>query len=148
MLRSLTKTWGLAGVRAGYLLATAGLVEEFGRAQPRWAVSSIALEACIACSEPAAVAEADAWAGELAADRQYLLNRLAGCAGVNVLPEPAASFVLLRTRRPEPWIRLRGHGLATRRGDTFPGLGPHWLRIAVRDRTVTDQLVAALEQCA
>jgi histidinol-phosphate aminotransferase len=33
---------------------------------------------------------------------------------------------------------LRRRGFAVRRGDTFPGLGPDWLRIAVRDMATSD----------
>ena len=40
--------------------------------------------------------------------------------------------------------RLRAAGFAVRRGDTFPGLGPDWIRIAVRDRATNDRFVAAL----
>jgi histidinol-phosphate aminotransferase len=39
---------------------------------------------------------------------------------------------------------LRGKGFAVRRGDTFPGLGPDWLRIAVRAPEVTDALLTDL----
>ena len=42
--------------------------------------------------------------------------------------------------------RLRAEGIAVRRGDTFPGLGPEWLRLAVRDRTATDLLVDRWQQ--
>jgi histidinol-phosphate aminotransferase len=31
-----------------------------------------------------------------------------------------------------------------RRGDTFPGLGADWLRLAVRDTATTDAFVATL----
>jgi histidinol-phosphate aminotransferase len=40
--------------------------------------------------------------------------------------------------------RLRELGFAVRRADTFPGLGPEWLRVAVRDRDTTDRFVNAL----
>ena len=39
---------------------------------------------------------------------------------------------------------LRQRGYAVRRGDTFPGLGPDWLRITVRDRASNDVLLETL----
>ena len=35
---------------------------------------------------------------------------------------------------------------AVRRGETFPGLTPDWIRIAVREPEITDQFVAALRR--
>lgn len=48
VIRSLTKTWGLAGLRVGYLLAAPGIVARLAAAQPLWAVSTPALAACVA----------------------------------------------------------------------------------------------------
>ena len=42
-------------------------------------------------------------------------------------------------------LELRERGYAVRRGDTFPGLGPDWLRIAVRDTATSDSLLKAWE---
>ncbi|MFZ5850174.1 MAG: aminotransferase, partial [Actinomycetota bacterium] len=41
---------------------------------------------------------------------------------------------------------LRARGYAVRRGDTFPGLGPDWLRVAVRPPSVSDAFAAALAE--
>ena len=41
-------------------------------------------------------------------------------------------------------VRLRERGFAVRRGETFPGLGADWIRIAVRDEETTDTLIKTL----
>ncbi|MEC4020960.1 Rv2231c family pyridoxal phosphate-dependent protein CobC [Streptomyces sp. H27-D2] len=147
VLRSLTKTWGLAGLRIGYVLAGPETIAALERAQPLWPVSTPALTAAEATCEPAALAEAEAAAATVAEDRAHLLDRLAEFASQGVrAAEPAAGpFVLVRL--PDAVgvrARLRGLGFAVRRGDTFPGLGPDWLRLAVRDRATTDRFAEAL----
>ena len=144
VIRSLTKTWGLAGLRVGYVLAAPGLVERLRDAQPLWPVSTLGLIAAKACSTPEAVAEAASHALQAVADRAYLLDRLSELPGVTVPAASAAPFVLVHVAGADR-VRslLRDRGIAVRRGDTFPGLGPDWLRVAVRDRAATDQLIQA-----
>lgn len=149
VIRSLTKTWGLAGLRVGYLLAAPGTVRLLAAAQPLWAVSAPALTACVATASPAALREAGEWALNLAAERAHLLRRLARVAeasvgGLRVVPDAAASFVLLDTLVADVRARLLGRGFAVRRGETFPGLGPGWIRVAVRDTGTSDWFTAAL----
>ncbi|MEV5242258.1 Rv2231c family pyridoxal phosphate-dependent protein CobC [Streptomyces cinnamoneus] len=145
VLRSLTKTWGLAGLRIGYVLASPGTVARLERAQPLWPVSSPALAAAEACSAPAALAEAAHAADRIASDRSHLQLRLAEFPQVTVCGPAAGPFLLIRVAGAGAVrSRLRGLGFAVRRGDTFPGLGPDYLRLAVRDRATTDRFVAAL----
>jgi histidinol-phosphate aminotransferase len=147
VLRSLTKTWGLAGLRIGYVLAAPETIEALRRVQPLWPVATPALAAAVAVCEPAALAEAASAADRIAADRDRLLDRLGGIEGVEVSTPAAGPFVLLRL--PDGLAvreRLRALGFAVRRGDTFPGLGPDWLRVAVRDPEVTDRFAVALEK--
>jgi histidinol-phosphate aminotransferase len=144
VLRSLTKTWGLAGLRCGYLLGPAALVARLGALQPLWPVSTPALAAIEACCAPDAVAEASGWAAAIADDRKALLAALDEL-DVEVVPDPAASFLLLR--HPGDlgvWRRLRAAGIAARRGDTFPGLDSRFLRVAVRTPEVSAVFAAAL----
>ncbi|WTW92885.1 Rv2231c family pyridoxal phosphate-dependent protein CobC [Streptomycetaceae bacterium NBC_01309] len=146
VVRSLTKTWALAGLRIGYLLAPSDLVRRCAEAQPLWSVSTPALVAAEACSGPDALAHASASAVTLATDRAFLVERLRAIPGVRLPVEPRASFVLAHV---EDGLKvrelLRERGFAVRRADTFPGLGPDWLRIAVRDRATTTAFTAALE---
>jgi histidinol-phosphate aminotransferase len=143
VVRSLTKTWGLAGLRVGYVVAEPALVDRLRAVQPHWPVSAPALEACVACCEPAALREAREWAAQLATQRATLRALVGDVPGV----EPAASFVLLRTDRPRIWEPLREKGFAVRRGDTFPGLDAHWIRVAVRDDSTSAAFAHALKEC-
>ncbi|MCQ8189049.1 Rv2231c family pyridoxal phosphate-dependent protein CobC [Streptomyces rugosispiralis] len=148
VLRSLTKTWGLAGLRIGYVLAEPDTIAALERVQPLWPVSSPALAAAEACCTPSALAEAARAADRTAADRAHLADRLAELAEsaeVRVCGPAAGPFLLIRVVGAAAIrTRLRELGFAVRRGDTFPGLGPEWLRLAVRDRATTDRFVIAL----
>ncbi|MGZ4491341.1 MAG: cobyrinate a,c-diamide synthase [Nocardioidaceae bacterium] len=145
VVRSLTKTWSIPGVRAGYLLADPGTVTALARQQPPWSVSGTAAAAMVACSTDAARAEAERRAREGAGHRAVLREGLAA-HGLPVTGHPATPFVLVRVP-PSLRAELRARGFAVRRGDTFPGLGPGWVRIAVRDPETTGALLAAVEDC-
>jgi histidinol-phosphate aminotransferase len=144
VIRSLTKTWALAGLRVGYLLAAPDVVTLLAAGQPLWPVSTPALTACVATATDAALHEVTEWAGVLAAQRAHLLGLLGGIDAVRVVPDPSASFVLLDTPRADVRSRLQREGFAVRRGETFPGLGPGWIRVAVRDAETSDRFAAAL----
>jgi histidinol-phosphate aminotransferase len=145
VVRSLTKTWGLAGLRVGYALGPAGLVAAMATRQPHWPVSTPALTALRACTTPAALAEADAAARELGRHRAALLDALP--PGVEVVADPRSSFVLLRVPRgAQVRQALRDRGWAVRRGDTFPGLTPDHLRVAVRDPETSRAFADALAE--
>jgi histidinol-phosphate aminotransferase len=147
VLRSLTKTWGLAGLRIGYLLAAPDLVTRLAAVQPLWPVSTPALAAAAACATPEAVAAERDIAVALGHDRDHLIATLRTVDGVTIHGRPRGSFVLFRLAGADKArVALRERGYAVRRGDTFPGLGADWLRVAVRDRATTDGFVDALRR--
>ncbi|WP_374194787.1 Rv2231c family pyridoxal phosphate-dependent protein CobC [Streptomyces sp. VRA16 Mangrove soil] len=149
VLRSLTKTWGLAGLRIGYVLAEPEIVAALERAQPLWPVSSPALVAAEACVSERGVAEAAAAARVVAGDRAHLVGLLGELAGYGVRVAGPAEGPFLLVRVPDAGVvreRLRGAGFAVRRGDTFPGLGADWVRVAVRDQATGAAFVAALRE--
>jgi histidinol-phosphate aminotransferase len=145
VVRSLTKTWGLAGLRVGYALGPAELITQLAAAQPQWPVSVPALAALTACTTPAARAEAEDAARSLEHWRSALLAALP--PAVEVVGEPRSSFVLLRV--PDGLAvrqELRRRGWAVRRGDTFPGLSTDHLRVAVRDPETSAAFAVALAE--
>ncbi|MEU8864390.1 Rv2231c family pyridoxal phosphate-dependent protein CobC [Streptomyces umbrinus] len=149
VLRSLTKTWGLAGLRIGYVLASPETITELERAQPLWPVSTPALAAAEACMTPRALAEQDHAARRVAIDRAHLVAGLREFAsdGVRVAEPAEGPFVLIGLPGAAAVrARLRRLGFAVRRGDTFPGLDDTWLRLAVRDRATVNRFLQALDQ--
>lgn len=145
VLRSLTKTYALAGLRVGYALGDPALLARLAHGRPHWPLGLLQLTALRACSTPAAQAWAQEEARTIAAERTHLAAALTA-AGLTVVGEPRAPFLLLHHPRGEELReRLRRSGIAVRRCDTFPGLGPGHLRVAVRGGDTAARLVAAVE---
>ncbi|HEY2044334.1 MAG TPA: Rv2231c family pyridoxal phosphate-dependent protein CobC [Jatrophihabitans sp.] len=146
--RSLTKTWGLAGLRIGYLLGDRDLIRRLARVQPHWSVSSPALAAAVACMSEEAQVVTGIRATALVRQRSELRDALYD-RGFEVPDISHGPFLLTRHRdRPSLHSELRQARIAVRRADTFPGLGPGWVRIAVRDETATQTLLAAIDATA
>ena len=131
VLRSLTKTWALAGLRVGYALGAPEVLARLSAGRPHWPLGTLQLEAIAACCSPAAVDEARAGAQQLAHYRAEMASALAGL-GLEVV-DGSAPFVLFAV--PDAALvrkRLKANGIAVRRCDTFIGLGDNFLRVAVR----------------
>ena len=145
VLRSLTKTWSLAGLRIGYLLGDPGVLARLSSPRPHWPLGTLQLEAIAACCEPEAVAAAEAEAERLAVTRSAMVTALTGL-GLDVV-EGTAPFVLFAA--PDTQIlrkHLHAKGIAVRRCDTFVGLGENHLRVAVRSEwpVLVDAIAEAL----
>jgi histidinol-phosphate/aromatic aminotransferase/cobyric acid decarboxylase-like protein len=141
VIRSLTKLWSLAGIRAGYLLGPADLVARLEAQRQPWSVNTLAcaaLEVCAADAEtPARVA------AEVADARSRLLASITEL-GVRTWPA-AANFLLLELDDGAGIVdELRLAGIAVRPCSSFPGLDERYVRIAVRTRPDNERLVAAL----
>lgn len=144
VLRSLTKTWALAGLRCGYVLGHPELLARLGHGRPHWPLGTLQLEAVTATAEPAALAEAEQRAREIADERAAMVERLTAI-GIEVHTPAHGPFLLLRLADGELARKhLAEQGIAVRRADTFPGLGPDHLRVAVRGSADVDRLVEGL----
>jgi histidinol-phosphate/aromatic aminotransferase/cobyric acid decarboxylase-like protein len=143
VLRSLTKLWSLAGIRAGYLLGPAELVERLAANRQPWSVNAVAcaaLEECAADGDtPARVAE------QVAVQRDGLVAGLERL-GVKTWPS-VANFLLLELDDGDRVVAsLRERGIAVRPCSSFPGLDSRHVRIAVRTEADNRVLLAALEE--
>jgi histidinol-phosphate aminotransferase len=131
VLRSLTKTWALAGLRVGYALGPRDVLDRMTSRRPHWPMGTLQLEAITACSSPKALAEAERGAQRLTALRDAMAVGLTSI-GLDVI-DGCAPFVLFTV--PDAQLmrkHLDGKGIAVRRCDTFVGLDGEYLRAAVR----------------
>jgi histidinol-phosphate aminotransferase len=145
VLRSLTKTWALAGLRVGYALGAPEVLERLTARRAHWPLGTLQLEAIAACCAPAAVAEADAGARRLAQLRAEMVEGLTA-VGPKVV-DGCAPFVLFSVPDAELMRkRLDAKGIAVRRCDTFVGLDGQFLRAAVRPdwRALVDAVAEVL----
>jgi histidinol-phosphate aminotransferase len=145
VVRSLTKLWSLAGIRAGYLLAPPATARALRAARQPWSVNGLACAALAAWATEGSK-HAAPMVQELATTRERLATALAVLPGVRVWPS-AANFVLLHV--PDGPAVLKGlasRGIAVRPCASFPGLSQDHLRIAVRDPADNQRLLDAFHE--
>lgn len=145
VLRSLTKTYGVAGLRVGFVAGDASLIAELEAHQTPWSVSAPAVDATVACCQPEAAAHAERLREDLPERRLDLVTKLEAL-GLHVVAS-RAPFVLVDTSPVAGGsVReaLAEQDIAVRRGESFPGLGPQWIRVAVRDADRHQRLADAL----
>lgn len=141
VLRSLTKSLGIPGIRAGHLLGPPELVAQLAARRQAWPLNALALAALSAWTQrdaPTAVL-----AERYAVLRERFVTALERLPGVEVVPG-AANFVLVRVPDgPRVRAALETHRTAVRPTSDM-GLGEHHLRVAVRDEPAQDRFLAAL----
>jgi histidinol-phosphate/aromatic aminotransferase/cobyric acid decarboxylase-like protein len=135
VLRSLTKAYSIPGLRAGYLIAPAELVERLDSLRQAWPVNTLALAAMTAWANRP---QDDAIPVQVARQREDLARALEA-RGLHVYPS-SANFLLVKTP-PGTVERLREQRIAVRPTIDL-GLDEQHIRVAVREDA--DRLLAAL----
>lgn len=138
LLRSMTKEYGLPGLRLGYLLGAPNLVARVAALQPPWSVSGPAQAAGLA-----ALADEDhlRWSLVETARAAARLKQELRELGLAIVPSPMHYF-LVKVGEAARWRReLMAHGCLVRDATSF-GLVTH-LRIGARRPSDNELLVAA-----
>lgn len=146
VLRSLTKSFALAGLRLGYLVARAELVERVSRWQPPWSVNALAQLAAVECAGRADHLRRTR--GYLRRERRLLERALGGFPELEPLPS-AANFLLVRLRGVSAAglsAELARRGVLVRDCSGLPGLRGEFIRVAVRRRRENLRLISVLRE--
>ena len=140
LVRSMTKEHALPGLRVGYALGAASLIDRINARRPSWMVSSLAEAAIVeACAQRDYVTEVRAF---LLENRQALFEACAA-VGFHVVPS-TTSYFMMRVRDADAFRErlLARHGIAVRSCTSF-GL-PDYVRIAACGPDKRPRLIAAL----
>ncbi|HEV2772036.1 MAG TPA: bifunctional adenosylcobinamide kinase/adenosylcobinamide-phosphate guanylyltransferase, partial [Thermoleophilaceae bacterium] len=144
VVRSLTKSLAIPGLRAGYAIAAVPLARRLRDVRPPWSANALALTALTAVARrPAALAAA---ATRAEAERSDLAARIASIAGVRLWPG-AANFCLIEVADgPRVVEVLRSRSIAVRPAASFPGLSSGHVRLTARGPAENERLAEALEE--
>ena len=149
ILRSLTKSFGLAGLRVGYACCNPSIVENLKRYRIPWNVNGLAQAAGIAAlSDSAHLKRTRAI---ISRERSFLHEKLRRLEPMVPLNSDVNFFMLNLGRKDSTKFRdtlLEKTGVLVRDCSTFAGMDSHHARIAVRTRTENLRLLRALEVVA
>lgn len=149
VLRSMTKFFGLPGLRAGYVIGPASHVEAMKKQQTPWTVNALVQKAAAAAlKDKGYIARTRAY---VAAERECLRSALNKIPGLTAF-ESAANFLLvfldgtIGFGSTELRRRLIPEGVLVRDCNSFHGLGDRYIRVAVRKNNENKALVEALKR--
>ena len=139
VLRSLTKSHGLAGLRLGYLIGAAGVVEALGQAQPPWSVNAFAQAAGVAAlGDDTHVTEGRRLARRARTMLVDGLERL----GLTCVPSRASYWLVKVGDGRQVRDEMLRRGILVRDAGSF-GL-PAYIRVAARPIDECERLLAVL----
>ena len=150
VLRSLTKSFGLPGIRAGYAVAHPRIIDALYRVKVPWSTSGMAEVAGAAALRDAERILREA-RNIIRRETPYVIERLSGASGVSCY-DTDANFILVRTGRDSAALQKEladTHGILVRDCSDFRGLGGRGhIRVAVRGRRDNAAMADALLEAA
>lgn len=147
MLHSLTKEYGIPGLRIGYVIGNASLLDDLRRQRMPWAVNQVAIDAAYYL-----LAHSDEYEFDLSAlmsERERVSRQLMAIGGVIVWPSDTHILLCQLTIGKASALKeylVREHGILIRDASNFAGLGPNYFRIAVQTPEENDELIEAIKQ--
>lgn len=146
VLRSLTKFYGLAGVRAGYGLSSKRLIETLQARQEPWSMNGIAQALSIAALRDENFRiQSLRWFEE---ESRWFCEGLSALEGFQVFPSRANFFLIKAAdKNARDLYRFCGEkGFYIRTLENFPGLGDSFFRLSIRKRAENERILTLLKE--
>ncbi|MBM3253758.1 MAG: threonine-phosphate decarboxylase [Candidatus Omnitrophica bacterium] len=149
IIRSLTKFFGLPGIRLGYFVGNPNLINTLSRHQYPWAVNSLAQATGMAVIQDYEYIKKSK--EFIATEKAFLFERLKNLKNLSVY-YPSANFILCKLEGQKNINAgrladsLARQGIMIRDCSNFRGLDNRFFRIAVRKRKENLRLVSNLKE--
>jgi threonine-phosphate decarboxylase len=147
VLRSLTKFYGLPGLRVGYTVAAPTVIQQLHNELPPWSVNVMGQVAALAALHDTVHTKKSLQF--VVKERTRISTELARLPGCTLFPAHA-NFIFVEL--PHGWHArrmtelLRAEGLLIRDCSSVPGANRRSIRIAVRSREDNDRLLKSLSR--
>ena len=144
VLRSLTKSFGLPGIRIGYAAASKQMIEILQKIKIPWSVNSLAQNAAnVALKNKSHLTKSKL---VIKKELKYLKNKIAQLDGFEC-HDSSTNFILIKTKYDSTKLqkKLLKKNILIRDCKNFRGLNNHYIRIAVKSHKDNLKLVRALE---
>lgn len=145
---SLTKGFGIPGIRLGYVVASSSRINRMNALMPPWSVNALAqVVGCYALDNCESLMMNRS---ELLAESEYLQQKVASINGFQVSPSDCNFFLCqLQNGRTAAELRqylIDNYGILIRNASNFRGLTEKHFRLAAQSRADNDKLINALTE--
>ena len=146
IIHSFTKFYAVPGLRIGAAFANPTLTQELHQYIPAWSVNTLA-QAYIesALTDTKYINDSKM---VLANEAKYMYESLTAIKDL-IVYKPSANYILIEINNPDITVtdvqtRLEKHNLLIRSCANYKGLGPKWMRIAIKDHAHNVELIHLL----
>lgn len=144
ILRSLTKSFGLPGIRIGYGCGSKEIIKILQKIKIPWSVNSIAQDAANEVIKNKSHITKSKFI--IKKELKYLNKLISSIDGFECIPS-STNFILIKTKYNSTYLqkKLLKNKILIRDCKNFRGLNEHYFRIAVKSHGDNVKLVSALE---
>jgi histidinol-phosphate aminotransferase len=150
VLRTFSKIYGLAGLRVGYGVAHASIIQALMKAKPTWNIGLLAATGALAALEDRE--HYDRTRSLVRQNKDYLVGQLSGFSNLSIVMKPQANFLCLRIMDPaitstQLFERLLERGVIIKDCSvSYKGLGDRFVRVDVSLRSKMDVFLERLAE--